>query len=109
MSAIAEVKEETRRMTAVKKITYQELRPGDEFLVVREKNDFSLKLQEVWQFQVMEILPKIAKVNVIFPQTGHQEVAYFETAAVGECLKVYFNPEKKSYFFDDNIVNIVII
>lgn len=92
----------------ISKIIYEQLQPGDEFLVVRERENFSLlKIREVWQFKVLEILPEIARVNVTFPLTGHEEVAYFEMAAVGKALRVYFDPEKNSYFRNDNIIDIV--
>lgn len=116
MSAIAQGKKiiaEARRIPKeVKKITYRELLPGDEFWVVRERDDFSLlKLQKIWWFEVLEIIPEsgLAKVSVIFPQTGHKEVAYFETASVGGYLKVYFDLEKNGYCFDNNIVAIVVL
>lgn len=90
MSATAEGKKiiaEAKRIPKeVKRITYQELCPGDEFLVVREKEYPPLKIQEIWQFEVLEILSKIAMVSVIFPPS-HKETAYFEEAAVGEWLK----------------------
>lgn len=102
MSATAKVK--------VSKITYKELRPGHEFQVILEKRrKFSqLKGRETWLFQVLEILTGIAKVRVTFP-SGHEEVYYFETAALGGWLYVYRDPKKEGYFLDDNIVDIAIL
>lgn len=106
MSAIVTTQKKT---IEVEKITHKELQPGDEFWIVLERESLTSKIQEVWQFQVLEILPGIAKVNVIFPRTGHEEVAYFERAAIGGWLKVYTGPEETGYFLDNNIVEIVIL